>query len=257
MDINEFKAKIGGSLASPSRFRVLITGCVLDSSGAKALAVLCNQAQFPGRNIATNEYTTHGPIRKQPYSSIYDDIVLSLYCQENMGVNKLFYEWQSFIQDNSTSNEFSYFDDYVSDVIIEQLNPQGSVEYAVKLIDAYPIMVAPLQLDWAQQNSFHNLQVTMAFRYWRDEPMSAGPFGNFLKVSNLFPNLNVAGALEKTGAAIFSRVSGSLISSISQNIRFSRNVDRSRSGGESLSGSQQGDSAGNPGDNNLINDGRR
>ena len=87
--------------------------------------------------------------------------------------------------------------------------------------------------------------------------MSAGPFGNFLKVSNLFPNLNVAGALEKTGAAIFSRVSGSLISSISQNIRFSRNVDRSRSGGESLSGSQQGDSAGNPGDNNLINDGRR
>ena len=249
---DEFKARIEGNLAAPAYFRVLLSGAIVDSDGSKLLSLLCNQAQLPGRNFATNEYTTHGPIRKQPYSTIYDDIVLSFYCKEDMGVKTLFQEWQSFIQDNSASNEFSYFDDYVTDMIVEQFDASGKSIYSVRLIDAYPVMVAPLDLNWASQNSFHNLQVTMAFRYWREEPLNINPFGNYLQVNSIFPNFDISGALEKTGVAIFSRADGELMSRGSQTISFGRDIN-SRSHKNvgfkktltktksTLSGTQQGD----------------
>ena len=82
-------------------------------------------------------------------------------------------------------------------MIVEQYTPTGEITYSVKLIDAYPVMVAPLQLDWATKDSFHQLQVTMAYRYWREEPLSLNPFGNFLRVNNLFPNFDIAGALHE------------------------------------------------------------
>ncbi len=74
-DVNEFKSRIGGRLSSPANFRVLMSGAIVDADGSRLLSLLCNRAQLPGRNLATNEYTTHGPIRKVPYQNIYDDIV--------------------------------------------------------------------------------------------------------------------------------------------------------------------------------------
>ena len=44
-DINEFKSRIDGSLASPANFRVLFTGAIVDSDGSRLLSLLCNQAQ--------------------------------------------------------------------------------------------------------------------------------------------------------------------------------------------------------------------
>ena len=133
-------------------------------------------------------------------------------------------------------------------MIVEQFDSEGKATYSVKLIDAYPIMVAPLQLDWAQQNAFHNFQVTMAYRYWREEPVSINPFGNYMRVNNLYPNFDVSGALETTGAALFSRVDGQFLSKVQQGIRFGLNVGKAAK--SSLSGRQQ---AGAPGDNTMIN----
>ena len=246
-NIDEFRSRVGGALASPANFRVLFTGAIVDSDGSRLLSLLCNQAQLPGRSFGTNEYTTHGPIRKMPYQSIYDDMVLSIYCKEDMGVKVLFQEWQNFIQDNNATNEFSYFDDYVSDIIIEQFDSKGKTTHSIKLIDAYPIMVAPLQLGWETVDSFHNLQVTMAYRYWREEPVSINPFGNYLRVNSLYPNFDIAGALQQTGAAMFSGVEGQFMSKVQQNISFGRNVGKRSSG--SLSGKQQSAIE----DNTMIN----
>jgi hypothetical protein len=250
MNINEFKSRIGGSLASPANFRVMISGAVVDSDSSRHLALLCNQAQMPGRYFQTADRITHGPVAKIASASIYDEMVLSFYCQEGLGVYELFTDWQSYIQDNASTNEFSYFDDYVSDITIEQLDSSGKVSYAVTLIDAFPRMVSPMQLDWSSKDSFHNLQVSMVYRYWRKEDLSSGPFSKFLNVSSLFPNFDVQGALQKTGVAIFDNVGGKILSKVGQNIRFSKNVKKS------MSGEQQGD-VGSPGDNANINNGRR
>ena len=246
MNINQFKSKIGGTLASPALFRVMIPGVVVDSSSAKTLALLCNQAQMPGRYFQTTDRFTHGPPIKIASSSIYDEMVMSFYCKQDLGVYELFSDWQSFIQDNNTSNEFEYFDDYVCDITVEQMDARGDVSYSVTLVDAYPRMVSPMQLDWASQNAFHNLQVSFVYRYWRKNDLSYGPFSKFLRVSSLFPGFDLQSTLEKTGAAVFDTIGGNdeIMSRIEQNIRFTKNVTQSKSA------EQQSD-------NTNLNEGRR
>jgi hypothetical protein len=227
MNITEFKSRLG-NLASPAKFRVLFSGAIIDTEVSRGLAFLCNQAQMPGRSFATTEYTTHGPVRKVPYQNIYDDLVISIYCKENMDQKRIFQEWQNFICDTSI-NEYSYPDDYTTDIIIEQFGDDGEVTYACKFIDAYPVTVNPMDLDWSQQNAFMNLQVTFAYRYWREEPLPLNPFGNFLQVNSLYPNLDISGALNKFGVSVLSRADGQFMSKMKQGARFGSNLGKSAS----------------------------
>ncbi len=228
-NVNEFKSRIGGRLASPANFRVLFSGAILTGGADRMLALLCNATQLPGRSFSTNEYATHGPIRKYPYQSVYDDVTFSFYCEESMGVSELFNEWQNYISDNNTTNDFSYYEDYVSDMIIEQFDASGNSTRSIKLIDAFPIMVSPMDLSWASQNEFMNLQVTFAFKYWREEPLLIKPFGNYLHVNPLYPNFDISGALSQFGAAVFSRVDGQFYDRAKQSIRFGKNINNSLS----------------------------
>jgi len=234
MDITEFKAKIKGSLASPSRFRVTIPNIVVDGESARTISILCNQAQMPGRYFQTSDRFTNGPPSKVASASIYDEMVLSFYCQEGMGIYGLFNDWQSYIQNTRSHNEFSYFDDYVSDITIDQITAKGSVSYSVTLIDAYPRMVSPLQLDWSSQNSFHNLQVSMVYRYWRKTKDNSGPFSKYLNVSSIFPNFDLNGALEETGVAIFDNFGTTLQTRIGQSIRFQKSLDESENTAQNI-----------------------
>ena len=239
-NINQFKSRIGGELAHPAYFRVMFAGAIVKSEEARVLAFLCNQAQLPGRAFATIDYTTHGPIRKIPYQNIYDDVVMSFYVKQDMGAKELFQEWQNFICDNNTDNEFNYFDDYVTDIVIEQFDASGKATYGCKLIDAYPLMVAPIQVDWGDKDAFMNLQVTFAYHHWREEPLSLNPFGNYLNVNELYPNFDIGGMLNKFGVAAFSRADGQFMSTVGQGMNFMKNMGSDRRNTTASSGTNTG-----------------
>ena len=217
-DINRFKSEINnqGSLAQPNKFRMIISGNVLGSSAARALAFLINQTIIPGRNLTTNEIRTHGPIRKAPYVSLYDDLQVSIYCtNNNLFPRDLFEEWQSSIINTHTGN-VSYYDQYVSDILLEQYNDRGDVIYAIKFIDAYPVLIAPLTLDLSATGAFHNLQVTFTYRKWHLYPIPLSPFGAHMTINSLYPNVDIAGAVDQFGMAIISRSDGQLMNRINR-----------------------------------------
>jgi len=224
MNINQFKASLRGQhLASPSNFRVMFSGGVLKSGPARAIAFQCNQAQLPGQSFATNEIRTYGPIRKMPYSFIYDDLQLGIYCTEDMDVKRTFDDWMNAVGDNITG-DFNYYSNYTTDIDIEQLDSKGRVTYAIKVLEAYPMMVQPLALDYSQSNSFHNLPVTFAFRKWREEPIPLNPFASNLNINSLYPNFDISSTLDRFGVAVVSRAEGQVSAKIEQGISFAGSV---------------------------------
>ena len=223
-DINEFKSEMNkqGGLASANKFRVLITGGVLKSSKARAIAFLANQ--IPGRAFATSDIHTYGPIRKAPHNTIYDDLQMSFYCtNNNLFPRDLFEEWQSAIIETMTGR-VNYFDQYVADIEIEQYDEEGNTIFACKFVDAYPMLVAPLDLDWANVNSFHNLQVTFAYRRWHINPIPLSPFGNNLAINSLYPNFDIEGAIDNFGVAVVNRSDGQFMSGVKKGGNFLGNV---------------------------------
>jgi hypothetical protein len=225
-NVNGFKGEINkqGSLAQPNKFRVLITGGVLKNSKAQALSFLVNQAVIPGRALITNEIRTHGPIRKAPYNTMYDDLQMGIYCtNKNLFPRDLFEEWQSSIVQTMTGR-VNYFDQYVADIEIEQYDDNQNIIFACKFIDAYPMIVSPLSLDWAMTNTFQNLNVTFAYRRWHLQPLPLSPFGNNLAINSLYPNFDIEGAIDNFGIAVVSRADGQFMAQTKKAGNFLGNI---------------------------------
>jgi hypothetical protein len=165
--INNFLSSFTDDLARPSRFKVKINipaklNGIID---AQTLSLRCENAQLPGRTISTSDLKIYGPSEKFPYQSAYEDITLTFIVGGSMLEKTVFNEWMNYI--NPTQNwNFEFKKNYVSDITVTQYDMSNNEIHNIKMIDAFPIAVNQLDLDWSNDNSYHKLNVTFAYTYW-------------------------------------------------------------------------------------------
>jgi hypothetical protein len=135
----------------------------------------------------------------------------------------LFEEWQNSIIKNTTGR-VNYFDQYVADLEVEQYDENQKVIFACKFIDAYPVIVAPLTLDWSATNQIQNLSVTFAYRKWQVDPLPISPFGNNLAINSLYPNFDVGGLIDDFGISVLSRSDGQFMAGVKKAGNFLGNI---------------------------------
>jgi hypothetical protein len=152
---NKFVVEFGvpsGVLFTPQR------GDVAD------LTYFCESVEFPGRSFATSDMRLYGPTFKSPTMSSYSEVNLTLLCDADLMQKRTFDTWMDYINPKS-SFDFNYREDYVTDVIISQLDDAGTISYSSILRECYPLSVNSLTGNWADDN-FHRLQVSLTYRYW-------------------------------------------------------------------------------------------
>lgn len=189
----DFKAlsDMYGGLAKSCRFVVRINpqgnDLVAVSQGFQnELTYLCEAAEYPGRGFLNVDLRYYGPNFKLPYQSSYEDITLTFLCRNGSIEREYFDNWQAIINPNNTFN-FSYRDDYRAQIDIFHLDEIGDAQYYFTLLDAYPVLVNPQALTWAD-DQFLRLGVTFTYSWWTrpgidPRPRSSTPAAMFLDQS--------------------------------------------------------------------------
>jgi len=170
--IAEFKSSFSKELARPSKFDVNIPiplGLIPYLGTSRMLTVRCENAELPGRTIATTSTKIYGVEEKFPYMSSYNDMSLTFIVSDDMKEKKFFDAWLNWINPNSTYN-LKYKQDYSVGLRINQYDVRNEVSYSVDLVDAYPIAVNGMDLNWSA-DGYHKLTVTFAFTSWRDNSL--------------------------------------------------------------------------------------
>jgi len=167
--ISDFQSSFKQDLARPNRFDVFIPIPYLllpfYSSGASQLALRCNSTELPSRTLATVDRKIGSvPVQKFPNLSMYNDIVLDFYVGGDMSEKMFFDAWLEVINPSSNFN-FKYKKDYVTEIQVNQYDQNNQLSYSVVLIDAFPIAVNQLDLDWSN-DGYHKLSVVFAYTYW-------------------------------------------------------------------------------------------
>jgi len=140
-----------------------------NSSMSRYLAIQCESAELPGRTLQTADVKIYGPTFKVPYQSQYGDTTLTFLCTNEFYERKLFDRWIEAIHPSDTNNlrypkgEKSR---YLTNIKIIQYDDFIKKIYAVELMDAFPIGVAPQQLSWSE-DGFHRLSVQIAYQRYR------------------------------------------------------------------------------------------
>ena len=167
--ISQFKSSFKTDLARPSRFDVLIpVPIILFASPlvtSRSLLYRCETAQLPGRTLATADQRIYGPTEKYPYQTTYEDLELSFIVTSDMVEKYLFDSWIEKINPSSTNN-FEYKYNYSTTITVNQYDSTDELVYSADFIEAYPIAVNQLDLDWSQNDSYHKLTVVFAYTRW-------------------------------------------------------------------------------------------
>jgi len=172
--ISEFKSSFRGDLARPHKFDVNVNiplVLIPYVAGARSLNFRCENAQLPGRTLATTEQKTYGPIEKFPYLNTYSDIDLTFIVDDDMQQKILFDAWLNFINP-LYNNNIRYKQEYATILTINQYDVTNKVSYSINLYDAFPVSVNQMDLDWSG-DGYHKLNVTFAYTYWQNNSIQA------------------------------------------------------------------------------------
>lgn len=142
---------------------------VLRDIDIRSLTIRCESANMPGKGFASSEHKMHGPFRKKPYESIYEDVTATFRLSHDLHEKDIFYKWMELIQDTHTGN-FGWQEDYISTIYIKQFDETNSSfnkeKYGIKLYDAWPMNVSAIDYDMGSTNDYAKLSVTFAYHKW-------------------------------------------------------------------------------------------
>jgi hypothetical protein len=167
-NLNDFKASFKTDIARANKFDVSFPvplTLILYRNISQRLTLRCESAELPGRSLATTEQKIYNISEKFPYQTTYNDANFTFLVSDDMAEKEFFDSWLEFINP-STNFNFKYKGDYSTTVSVNQYDVQNKKTYSVDLIEAYPVAVNQMSLDWAS-DSLHKLTVTFAYSYSR------------------------------------------------------------------------------------------
>lgn len=201
-----YQAAYGG-LAKSARYavRVIPVGSMLVNlkynDFLRQFTYLSDSAELPGRAFMNIDIRYYGPNFKVPFQTQYEDMTISFLCRNQSYERQFFDDWMEIINPTNLW-DFNYRDDYRSTIEIFQLADYGEVTegsstriggaknaptagqamYKWTVHDAYPMIVNPQPVTWADDN-FHRLSVSFTYTKWNRVGRDATP-GSFRTASD-------------------------------------------------------------------------
>jgi hypothetical protein len=111
-----------------------------------------------------------------PYRMQYTDTTLTFICTNDFYERKLFDSWMEAMIPSDTNNirfPKSNSSRYLTNIRIIQYDDIVRQIFAVDLIDAFPVGIAPQALSWGD-DGFHRLSISFAYQRYR--PIYEGNF---------------------------------------------------------------------------------
>ena len=165
--ISDIIAETSASFARPNIFKVEVE--TPGYTGNPTLNLNCYNAQIPGLSMASTDKDMG--LRSVAYSKIYDDVILSFYCSEDLWELRVLQDWMNIINSPIT-NSLNFYNEYTSTIKIINLSGEGirlddgtvrnEKTMTTTLHEAYPKKIDPIQLDYGSSDI---MRMTTSFTY--------------------------------------------------------------------------------------------
>lgn len=129
---------------------------------SKSLQAMCMMASLPGVNIDTTPMSSGGNHIKIPNNKSQTDVDFSFLLATDFYEKNVMDNWKKLIYDPYTT-KLGYYEDFVTDICIEQLDSEDNVVHRVYLVEAMPVAFNQIDLDKGATDQFQ--QMTISFTY--------------------------------------------------------------------------------------------
>jgi hypothetical protein len=138
---------------------------------------LCRSAQLPASTIEPITTLYRGRPVQFAGERTFAPWTVSIYNDTTFNIRNALEVWQNGIQNYNTTLGKTNPRDYQVDLGVFQLDRSGAIIKSYKFIDAMPVNIGPIQLDFDQQNQIEQFDVEFTYNYFTSNTTSGAVAG--------------------------------------------------------------------------------
>lgn len=169
--ILNFKAALTQGGARPNQFRVELNFPGFVSNGAAAARkgeFLCSSASIPGSVIDVAPLYYRGRMVKLAGERSFNNWGISIINDNDFALHKAFTDWSKYVNDPKENTGLTNPNLYTADMSVHHLDRNGNTVKTYKFVDAWPVSVSDINLDFGDNNTIETFQVELAYGWWED-----------------------------------------------------------------------------------------
>jgi hypothetical protein len=179
-NIADFKAQMIGGGARPNQFYVQLTFPSYVGLGVVAgqqAQFLCRSAQLPASTIEPITTLYRGRPVQFAGERTFQPWTVAIYNDTTFNIRNALETWQNGIQNYNTTLGRTNPTEYQVDLNVYQLDRGGAIIKSYRFVDAMPVNIGPIQLDFDQQNQIEQFDVEFTFNYFTSNTTTGGGVG--------------------------------------------------------------------------------
>lgn len=179
-NISDFKAQLIGGGARANQFFVQLSFPSFVTAGPLVgvnAQFMCKAAQLPASTIENIPLQYRGRAVNLAGERTFTPWTITIYNDTAFTIRNALEQWSNGIQNLSSTNGKTNPRDYQVDLSVNQLDRNGAVVKTYKFVDAYPIEIGAIALDFDQANTVETFDVTFQYNYWTSDTAESGGFG--------------------------------------------------------------------------------
>lgn len=135
----------------------------VDGGDAQAVGELCTAVRIPGKSIVTLDRQLGLEPIKVASGYSFDALSMTFYLTQTYSARKYFQAWLDLCVEPNPPYTAGFYDNYVRDITVKQLDKLGSPVYEAKVINCFPMSVNEIELNNQASSAIGELTVTLQY----------------------------------------------------------------------------------------------
>jgi hypothetical protein len=186
-NVERFKSALTNGGARPNQFAVQLSYPTYVTGQSTAVArspFLVSVAELPGQTVNPAIVQYRGREVKFVGDRIYAPWTITVLNDSEMSIRNAIEEWMGGMEDYATKLGRLQPSEYQRDLDVFQLDRNGNVLKSYKLVNAFPVDLSPVALDFGANDQISQFQVTWQYQHFTTSTATAGGTVDFAGIFN-------------------------------------------------------------------------
>ena len=172
LGVDDFKSKIRGGGARPNLFKATVNFPAYAGGDVELTSFLCRAAQLPASEFAVINVPFRGRQLRVAGDRTFGTWNVSMYNDTTMETRNAMERWMNGINAHTVNTGLTNPIDYQADLIVEQLDKDGSTTKTYNFRGAFPTAVGQIDLSYEDNDTIEQFGVEFQVQYWESNTTS-------------------------------------------------------------------------------------
>lgn len=188
-NVERFKSALTNGGARPNQFAVHLSFPTYVSGQSIAVArapFLVNIAELPGQTVNPAIVQYRGREVKFVGDRIFAPWTITVLNDADMSIRNATEQWMTGMEDLATKTGRLQPSEYQRDLDVYQLDRNGNILKSYKLVNAFPVDLSPVALDFGANDQISQFTVTFQYQHFTT---SNNPLASIVNFGGIFNGL--------------------------------------------------------------------